>query len=51
MSILLTQEQKEFLLLFRFARPAKNNVFRHYRRDAGMAAAIDYLSRPRKKGV
>ncbi len=51
MNKMMTQEQKEFLLLFRFARPAKSNAFRHYRRDAGMAAAIDYLSRPRKKGV
>ena len=44
----LTPEQKEFLLLFRLARPAKRNVLRNYPRETGVAAAATYLSRKGK---
>jgi hypothetical protein len=40
----LTEQQKEFILLLRSSRPqGKTNLFRHYSRNAGIAAAHTYL--------
>lgn len=47
-NLTLAEEQKEFLLLFRLARPAKRNVLRNYSRETGIAAATTYLSRKGK---